>query len=393
MSSALPWKGALLAGQTLGHGLDGSGGANVLSMANDGNLYLTRRSDKRTLWRAGASVPGTQLWMQEDGNLVLKAPDMSNPAKPYTVTVWSSDTSASPVDEPSLWIQPDGNVVIVKKDGTPIWTLGPAVGPSSAGNVLGSGNSLLATDILRSPNGVFELWMQPDGNVLLTKKDGSQPSGFSTLWAIGPASIRDGCLVMQQDGNLVAYGPHVSGGVRAVYWSSGTDGNPGAVAVLTDQGEVEIRAVSGAVLKVIKAPPPKVTLSVRVSLNAGIVEPGDTAYVLDLAVYPSNAQWKSIKSNSFAPNGEVRGDDVMTIDVPIPQTSAQVQVRATVRVWRGALRLPDFVVDKIGGNSTIPFNPQPSVTTYHLDPVLVWNRKGDSPSVYYEGKMGGSIVP
>lgn len=48
---------------------------------------------------------------------------------------------------------------------------------------------------------------------------------------------------MQNDGNLVVYGP-----VSQVYWNAATFGNPGAGLVLQDDGNMVIYSSAGAPL-------------------------------------------------------------------------------------------------------------------------------------------------
>lgn len=63
-----------------------------------------------------------------------------------------------------------------------------------------------------------------------------------SIWSSGTPHVPGGYLVMQGDGNLVAYAPD-----GTAYWNTGTNGNPGALALIRNEGNLVIYS-AGAVL-------------------------------------------------------------------------------------------------------------------------------------------------
>jgi hypothetical protein len=90
-----------------------------------------------------------------------------------------------------------------------------------------------------SCDGRFTLTMQNGGDLTLNWSGGQ-------LWHDNQDGHPDGVnLVMQEDGNLVSYYNEGSNG--GPIWSSGTSGNPGAVLVLANDGNLSV-ALNGAPL-------------------------------------------------------------------------------------------------------------------------------------------------
>ncbi len=95
--------------------------------------------------------------------------------------------------------------------------------------------------------GIFSLWKQTDGNVVLydgvdsigddTDITGQPPPANFALWAThtGPGQFTPSGLIMQTDGNLVLY--DTSG---QPHWASQTEGNPGAYLNMQDDGNAVI---------------------------------------------------------------------------------------------------------------------------------------------------------
>lgn len=83
----------------------------VLRMQTDGNLVLY--SSGRAVWASNTYAPGSIVWMQGDGNLVIVAPG-NHP-------IWSSGSRAA---GSILSVQDDGNVVIVAPGNHPVWATG-----------------------------------------------------------------------------------------------------------------------------------------------------------------------------------------------------------------------------------------------------------------------------
>lgn len=91
------------------------------------------------------------------------------------------------------------------------------------------GETLLQGQSLGSPNGQYVLWMQDDGNLVQYGPNGAM---FATsTYAQGAR------LVMQVDGNLVLYDA-----ANHALWSSGTQGNNGALLAVQDDGNLVVYA-------------------------------------------------------------------------------------------------------------------------------------------------------
>lgn len=99
----------------------------------------------------------------------------------------------------------------------------------SAQHELQAGQFIVASQVVRSADNRFALFVQLDGNVVLYG-----PSGV--LWVApntwGRASTT---LTMQTDGNLTVRGPE-----NELIWQSGTGGNPGARFVVQNDGNLVI---------------------------------------------------------------------------------------------------------------------------------------------------------
>lgn len=122
--------------------------------------------------------------------------------------------------------------------------IGPAAKASAADYTLNlvAGQTLYPGDALWSPNHLYRLLMQSDGNLVLYSMPGNKP-----FWATGTTRYPGSVLQMQGDGNLVVYAPgHVA------VWASNTANHPGTVlqmqndanAVLYAPGHVAIWATN-----------------------------------------------------------------------------------------------------------------------------------------------------
>jgi lysozyme len=167
-----------------------------------------------------------RLVMQGDGNLV--AVGMGHP-------LWSSRTNGHPGAR--LALLPSGRAVVYSSSGTELWSTGGAQGNgavltlqdngdlvlrSSAGpiwhngaagcNTLTATGSLVAAQYLHTGSGHGQLLMQPDGNLVLRRDR-------VVLWAAGTSGFPGTHLLLQPDGNLVAYDTS-----HHPRWASGTSG-------------------------------------------------------------------------------------------------------------------------------------------------------------------------
>ena len=102
---------------------------------------------------------------------------------------------------------------------------------SAATNIIGAPAQLDSCTSASSPNSIYKLTMQCDGNLVLIAH-GSQP-----VWASNTAGYNGAIMQLQGDGNLVVYS---SGHVAR--WASGTQGHPGTVLAIQDDGNVVLVA-------------------------------------------------------------------------------------------------------------------------------------------------------
>ena len=85
---------------------------------------------------------------------------------------------------------------------------------------------------MKSPNGQITLRLEQDGDLALY--DGKSAS--SPIWSSNTAGITPLALQMQNGGNLVLYDIN-----RNVVFSTETDGNPGALLFVEDDGYIVIK--------------------------------------------------------------------------------------------------------------------------------------------------------
>jgi hypothetical protein len=121
-----------------------------------------------------------------------------------------------------------------------------AASAKSIGSKLSPGSSLTSGSWLESPNGMYRLVMQRDGNLVLYGKG-------VAVWASDTAYHAGAAAIMQRDGNFVVYESHHS------IWSSGTDrpGDGGSALVLENGGDIVIySAAHKALWRTATLPPP-----------------------------------------------------------------------------------------------------------------------------------------
>jgi hypothetical protein len=176
-------------------------------------------------------------------------------------TLSAGQSIVSPSGEYELLMQSDGNLVEYVTGGRSIWS-SQTSGQPGAHAIMQSNGDLVVVDAagqsVWSSNShtsgcASELAMQDDGNLVIYGPDDS------AIWDTGiPDSLADGDvlkpgwsrysardnveLIMQTDGNLVLYG---AGGAR---WNTKTAGHPGAYATLQSDGNLVVYAPSGSAL-------------------------------------------------------------------------------------------------------------------------------------------------
>ena len=167
--------------------------------------------------------------------------DYSDDIDPFNLLYWTSATacSAAPAEpEPEAEPEPDPEPEAEPDDG------GTSGGTSSPGGDVSTGacgwavgdTAIYANDYLISCDGRFWLYMQEDGNLILSQWT------VGTYWSTGTGGNSGAVAVMQDDGNLVVYS---SGGTPL--WYTGTHLYPGADLFMQDDGNLVIYSGSTAV--------------------------------------------------------------------------------------------------------------------------------------------------
>lgn len=116
---------------------------------------------------------------------------------------------------------------------------------------------LAAGEAVASPSGRYQLKLQRNGNLVLYDYLGTFGPDSSddisallaaprALWSSNSSEISRPRLVMRSDGDLVLHGR--TGERTQLVWNSRTEGNPGAVLQVCDEGTVRIRSSGGRVL-------------------------------------------------------------------------------------------------------------------------------------------------
>jgi hypothetical protein len=94
-------------------------------------------------------------------------------------------------------------------------------------------------DLIRSPNKTYELWYQPDGNLVVYQVSPQKKA----IWASGTVVNNPYFVRMKTDGNLtVSHGESGPNGnpIEVQKWESKTAGHANASAVLQDDGNLVI---------------------------------------------------------------------------------------------------------------------------------------------------------
>ncbi|GIG30834.1 hypothetical protein [Cellulomonas marina] len=194
------------------------GGLGGLASGDIGGLLVAGDSLEEIVDSQRWFTTSAHLEMQGDGNLVLYARLYNE----VDVPLWQSGTAGHAGAYAA--VQTDGNVVVYAADGiTALWQSGTAGRPGAVLLVQGDANVVVLDDTGAAgwQSGTALLRDHLEGeDVLLPGQDlqSQAESAVGTLAPVpGPAR-----LVMQTDGNLVAYDE------GRAYWQSGTAGHPGA---------------------------------------------------------------------------------------------------------------------------------------------------------------------
>jgi hypothetical protein len=196
-----------------GESLRSAGGHFKLAMQLDGNLVLSK--DRRPIWSSQTERNrGARAAMQRDGNLVVT----SATGTPLFASGTVGNSGAR------LVLQRDGNAVVYARNGQGLWDARKDT------FVLRRNQFLRAGQGRRSPDGTYLLAMQPDGNLVLTRRSPRQ-----ALWSSQTHGNLGATAVMQADGQLVVY----TSAHEPIY-GTGTMGNPGALLAVQDDGNVVV---------------------------------------------------------------------------------------------------------------------------------------------------------
>lgn len=97
---------------------------------------------------------------------------------------------------------------------------------------LNAGSTLYPGDSLWSPNHLYRITQQTDGNLVLYSEPGNKP-----FWSSGTSGHPNSVSQFQGDGNLVVYATgHIA------IWASGSSGHPNSVLFMQNDANLVIRA-------------------------------------------------------------------------------------------------------------------------------------------------------
>jgi hypothetical protein len=191
----------------------------ALVMQKDGNLVLYghgQAGSGRALWNSKtAGHPGANLVVQGDGNIVIYYNGKA---------LWNTRTVGTVVNR--LVMQDDGNLMAYTGSGGHEWASNTAGHPTYSFKgtaTLQAGQRLYSKEYLRSGDKRYALLMQEDGNLVL------YGPGYHVLWNSRTSGHPGANLVVQGDGNVVIYG-----GGKAL-WNTKTVGT--GVTRLVVQGD------------------------------------------------------------------------------------------------------------------------------------------------------------
>ena len=198
-------------------------GRFTLIMQLDGNLVIYGPGHQ-ALWASNTAGHHDvfDVVMQSDGNLVL----YNGTNHPF----WASNTAG--VTGASLVMQNDGNLVIYDAANKAHWasnTVVPATpaAPARPDRLL-PGQGLLPGQHIKSLDGRFTLILQTDGNLVAYGPRNnpiwaSNTNGHGNVWS----------AIMQGDGNFVVYDAHAK-----ALWATGTNGKGGQSLIMQSDGNV-----------------------------------------------------------------------------------------------------------------------------------------------------------
>lgn len=165
-----------------GDSISSPNGRYTLGFSSTG--ALVEQVGSRQVWTSGAGQVGDQAVMQSDGNFVL-----------YSATgqpLWSTGTAG--LTGGAFWLRDNGQLAVETPSGVARWLRTPPV------NILLPGGVLLAGQKLVVANGLYQLNMQSDGNLV-------EYSAGRALWASKTTHHAGARAVMTANGRLVLVTP------------------------------------------------------------------------------------------------------------------------------------------------------------------------------------------
>jgi hypothetical protein len=205
---------------TAGHAFASPNGVYRLAINSTGQLVEV--AGGRTIWSTTAGESGDYAAMANDGSFNLYSSSGA--------ILWSSNSGSHPVGTYSVNLFNSGMVTISGQRTGRIWSMTPSAA------ALASGASLLTGEQLISPNGLYSLDMQRDGNLV-------EYSAGLALWWTGTSGHAGSYLRLEANGRAL-----VLSSTASVLWSSGKTGSGGAVTLhLENNGDLVVGVGSSTI--------------------------------------------------------------------------------------------------------------------------------------------------
>ncbi|KAG7340191.1 glucose/sorbosone dehydrogenase [Nitzschia inconspicua] len=219
-----------------------------------GDLIVRDKALSTVLWSLSQtiarSVPGDRLFLQDDGNLVIR--------DSHRRAVWDSKTYGN--SDARFVISNRGTIAVIKSNQQELWTGGPSSvppaqvpSPSLTQNptprptigvlqpsgddvytaVLNPNQSLPRNQFVSSQSGVYETGLDSRGDLVVRNKASS-----TVLWSLSQTIARNvpgDRIFMQDDGNLVIRDTN-----RRAVWDSKTYSNSGARFAINNRGTIAV---------------------------------------------------------------------------------------------------------------------------------------------------------
>jgi len=236
-------------GQTLPIGSQLTTAAGNFSLLLDatGNL-IEQRADGSLFWSANTGGLGAvRAVMRLNGDFVLE-----NLAH---ATVWQAPTagyfqSSTGGIGSYLALRQDGTLAVNQPGRLPVWDSKQVRRPGTAVTLFRQGDRLASGARLSSPNGLTQMIMQSDGNLVLS-------DGATTYWSTGTAGHPGAYAAMQTDdvthstGNFAVYAAN-----GTVLWQTSTFGARGTYIAIQDDGNLVLYRPSEIVVGTVQTPVP-----------------------------------------------------------------------------------------------------------------------------------------